>query len=173
MGFFDALKRVLTHETHPQVTDETRKGIRDAWGLDDEEAATEVDTDSGAGAEGAGPPRSIGQAATSEYDRKQWEKKLRTILDELPGSRGHWQDLMAEAHALGLATDWIAERQRNAFSFLVRRAVADRVISEDDHRTLDLARKLIGLTEAEAEQTLHSIMAEASAFFGAPVREEA
>ncbi len=172
MGFFDALKRVLTHETHPHATEETRKRIRDAWGLDDEEIPAEVEAESTAGSARTGPSPPIGRGAASEYDRKQWEKKLRTILDELPDSRGQWQDLMAEAHALGLADEWIAAHQRDEFKFLVRRAVADRVISEDDHRKLDLARKLIGLSEAEAEETLHSIMAEASAFFGTPVQEQ-
>jgi hypothetical protein len=79
---------------------------------------------------------------------------------------------MAEAHALGFDAAWIARHQREEFAFLVRRAVANRVVSEDDHHKLDLARNLIGMPDDEAEKTLQSIMAEASAFFGAPVQEE-
>ena len=66
----------------------------------------------------------------------------------------------------------MAERQREEFEFVVRRAVADRVVSEEEHRKIDLARKLIGMSEADAEQILHSIMAEAEAFFGTPVKDE-
>jgi hypothetical protein len=170
MGFFDALKRVLSHETHPQVSEESRRRIRDAWGLGDEEPEGETETDAGSARESQSS--GSGQTAASGYDRAQWEKKLRKILDELPGSRGHWQELMADAHALGFDAAWTAGRQREEFAFLVRRAVAHRVVSEDDHSKLDLARKLIGMSEGEAEETLHSIMAEASAFFGSPVQEE-
>lgn len=67
----------------------------------------------------------------------------------------------------------MADRQREEFAFLVRHAVADRVVSEEEQRKLDLARKLIGMPEAEAEQILHAIMAEAKAFFGTPVKDEA
>ena len=55
-------------------------------------------------------------------------------------------------------------------AFIIRRAVADKVISEEDHHKLDLARKLIGMSEAE--DALHAIMAEAEAFFGAPVKKD-
>ena len=46
------------------------------------------------------------------------------------------------------------------------------MISEEDHHKLDLARKLIGMSEAEAEDALHTILAEAEAFFGAPVKDD-
>ena len=48
---------------------------------------------------------------------------------------------------------------------LVRRAVADRKVTEDEHQKLDLARDLIGLSEADAEAALHDIVAEAKSFF--------
>jgi hypothetical protein len=164
MGFFDALKRILSHNTHPHATDADRKRIRDAWGLDDDEPTMEPNPE--------GKSSAPGEASASAYDRAQWEKRLRKILDELPGSRSHWQELMTEAHALKLEPEWIADRQREQFGFLVRKAVSDRVVSEEDHQKLELARKLIGMPEAEAEATLHAIMAEATAFFGMPVKEE-
>ncbi len=164
MGFFDALRRVLHHETHAQMDQDTRKRIRDAWGLGDEEPDSEESKASAAGAPAV---------TASAYDRAQWEKKLRKILDDLPGSQPSWHDLMTEAHALEFEPAWIDERQREAFAFLIRKAVSHRVVTEDDHHKLDLARKLIGLSEAEAEQTLHAIMAEAEAFFGTPVKDEA
>ena len=108
----------------------------------------------------------------SAFDRARWQKRLRRILDELPGSQPQWHDLMTDAHALQLEPDWIADRQREEFAFIIRRAVADKVFSEEDHHKLDLARKLIGMSEAEAEVALHAIMAEAEAFFGAPVKDD-
>jgi hypothetical protein len=163
MGFFDALRRVLSHETDAHVPDDTRKKIRHAWGLDDEPSAEK---------KGPATPAVPLSGTASDYDRSQWEKKLRKILEELPGSQQGWHNLMTEAHALELDPAWIAERQREGFAFLIRKAVSDRVVSEDDHEKLDLARKLIGLSEAEAEKTLHAIIAEAEAFFGTPVKDE-
>ena len=77
---------------------------------------------------------------------------------------------MTDAHALQLEPDWIADRQREEFAFIIRRAVADKVFSEEDHHKLDIARKLIGMSEAEV--ALPAIMAEAEAFFGAPVKDD-
>ena len=54
---------------------------------------------------------------------------------------------------------------------LIRQAVSDRHVTEEEHRKLDLARDLIGIPEAEAEAILHAIVAEAEAFFGKPVEE--
>jgi len=157
MGFFDALRRALTHDTHANVSPNTQKRIRAAWGLDEEQPTSRPG------------PETPGASA---YDRSRWQKRLRHILDELPTSQPQWHELMTEAHALELEPDWIAEQEREGFAFLVRRAVSHRVVTEEEHRKLDLARKLIELPEAEAEQILHSIMAEAEAFFGSPVKDE-
>lgn len=159
MGFFDSLRRVLTHDVHPHDSPDVRKRIRDAWGLDEE-------------APGASTPGLEGPGA-SAYDRSQWQKRLRRILDELPASEPQWRDLMTDAHALKLESEWILEREREEFTFLVRRAVGDRVVTEEDHRKLEMARKLIDLPEAQAERILHSVMDEAAAFFGAPVEDQA
>jgi hypothetical protein len=167
MGFFSALKRLLPHAWHARASEESRQRIRVAWGLDDDE----IDT-TGRGEDHSPSTTTTGSNA-SVFDRAQWQKKLRRILDELPGSQPQWHDLMTEAHALQLEPDWIADRQREEFAFVIRRAVADKVVSEEDHHKLDLARKLIGMSEADAEAALHAILAEAEAFFGAPVKDEA
>jgi hypothetical protein len=159
MGFFDALRRALTHETHAHVSHDTQKRIRAAWGLDEEEPS------------GTAPPPEI--TGVSAYDRAQWQKRLRRILDELPVSEPQWHELMTDAHALNLESDWVAQQEREEFAFLVRRAVSHRVVTEEEHRKLELARTLLNLPEAQAEQILHSIMAEAEAFFGAPVKDQA
>jgi hypothetical protein len=158
MGFFNALRRVLSPTTHEHLPEETKQRIRDAWGLDDEDVANES-------AEGGSSP-------ASAYDRSQWQKRLKRILDELPDSQSEWVDLMGDANALELEPSWIKDRQREEFSFLIRRAVSDRVVTEEEHHKLDLARSLIGISEVEAEESLHAIMAEAESFFGAPVQDE-
>ena len=166
MGFFNALKRLLPHASHAVASEESRQRIRAAWGLDDDETDT-----AGRGDQHALPSTTTTGSNASVFDRAQWQKRLRRILDELPGSQPQWHDLMTDAHALQLEPDWIADRQREEFAFIIRRAVADKVFSEEDHHKLDLARKLIGMSEAEAEAALHAIMAEAEAFFGAPVKD--
>ena len=49
---------------------------------------------------------------------------------------------------------------------LVRRAVADRVVTEAEHRKLDFARDLLGIPDREAESILDTVVAEAETFFG-------
>jgi len=166
MGFFNALKRLLPHASHAVASEESRQRIRAAWGLDDDETDT-----AGRGDQHALPSTTTTGSNASVFDRALWQKRLRRVFDGLPGSQPQWHDLMTDAHALQLEPDWIADRQREEFAFIIRRAVADKVFSEEDHHKLDLARKLIGMSEAEAEAALHAIMAEAEAFFGAPVKD--
>jgi len=49
------------------------------------------------------------------------------------------------------------------------KVVGDRVVTEDEHRTLDLARELLKIPDAEAERILHEVIAEAESFFGGTV----
>ncbi|HEV3162559.1 MAG TPA: hypothetical protein VGZ22_00865 [Isosphaeraceae bacterium] len=105
----------------------------------------------------------------ADYDRAQWRKRLSRLLEQLPQSQGEWEPLMAEARALGLDPAWVKASEREAFSLLIRRVVADRVVTGMEHRKLDLARDLIGIPDAEAEAILHAIVAEAEQLFGKPV----
>ena len=132
MGFFNALKRLLPHASHELASEESRQRIRAAWGLDDDESDT-----AGRGDDHALPATKTGSNA-SVFDRAQWQKRLRRILDGLPGSQPQWHVLMTDAHALQLEPDWIADRQREEFAFIIRRAVADKVISEEDHGMVQL-----------------------------------
>lgn len=147
MGFIESLKRVLGHDQGKAPRDLAR-----AWNLDDE--PTEV----------AEVLENVGL-----YDRAQWHKKMKRILDELPASQPEWADLMVEASALHLDKDWVTQSQVDEFLLLIRRAVSDRHFTEREHRKLDLARDLIGIPEAEAEAALHSVVAEAESFFGGSV----
>ena len=52
---------------------------------------------------------------------------------------------------------------------LVRRAVADRVVTDAEHRKLDQARDMLGIADAEAEAILHDVVSEAETFFGKSV----
>jgi hypothetical protein len=148
MGFFDALRRVLTGEHR----------------IPDAQAGTAL--------EGDRPRIDAPTPGPEVYDRVQWQKKLKRILSELPDSQPEWTSLLTEARALGFEPDWIHDCQLEEFRMLIRQAVADRHVTETEHRKLDLARDLIGLAEAEAEKILHAIVAEAEAFFGKPVKED-
>ena len=154
MGFFDSLRRILSDDA-PAGRGTTSQGLSHAWSLhdtDDHAAGTDPEPFHG-----------------GEYDRKNWRKKLKLILDELPASRGRWADHIADAHAMGFEPDQIATWCRDEFTLMVRRIVADRVVTEEEHRTLDLARDLLAIPDAEAEQILHDVAAEAEAFFGKSV----
>src|SRR4051794_9858858 len=121
MGFFDTLRRVLAGgpgdrdaETTGPLVIEPGGVLEDGPGADDGEPV---------------PPQ-----PASPYDRAQWHKKLKRVLDELPGSRGEWDALMYDARALELDPSWVAQCQREEFLLLVRRAVSDRVLTEPEHR---------------------------------------
>lgn len=100
------------------------------------------------------------------YDRTQWRRKLARVLDQLPDSQPEWEPLLADARSLGFDPAWIKACQSEEFALIIRRAVADGILTPMEHRKLDLARDLIGLSDAEAEQTLHTIVAEAQTIFG-------
>ena len=150
MGFFDTLRRALGGDRPASASDPTARDLNKAWGLDEE------------------PGSSTGPA---EYDRAQWVKKMKRILDELPASRPEWEGLMSEARALHLDPDWIMRTQVDEFLLLMRRAVADRRFTDAEHRKIDLARELIGIPEAEAEAALETVVHEAEAFFKGSVEE--
>jgi hypothetical protein len=174
MGFFAALGRLLGREVRP-VTDADRQRLLRAWDLDDEPTPGTAFPETGGPLEepdeefgvSTGPPP--GSAATHDYDRQQWHKKLKTVLDRLPDSQDQWDDMMSDVGALGLDADWVKAVQREEFVLLVRRAVADRSITPMEHRKLDVARTLIGLPEDEAEGILTDVVREAEAFFGGEV----
>jgi hypothetical protein len=157
MGFLDTLRRVLGADPADTRAESVPPLVVEPGGSIEE---------SGADAGPAVPPAPAGL-----YDRSQWHKKLKRILDELPASRPEWEGLAYEARALKLDPDWVMQCQCEEFLLLVRRVVSDRVVSESEHRKLDLARELVGLTEAEAEAVVHAVVAEAESFFGKPVRD--
>ncbi len=159
MGFFETLRRVLTGG---------EIGGED-WPIDRRLGAAWDVNEVGSGADDA-TNRPV--EGTSGFDRQQWEKKLQRVLGGLPGTRGEWNDLLTEAAALGFNAEWVEARKRDEFVLLVRRAVADRCVTEAEHWTLEMARDLIGLTESDAEAVLRAIVAEANAFYGKAVVEE-
>lgn len=148
MGFFNALRRVLSGENAGEQPVNHR--LAEAWGLAD----SEVGPDHGEASE------------AGEYDRNQWRKRLKRVLAELPGSASEWSDLIADGKALGFESDWMDHCAREEFDLMVRRAVSDRVFTESEHRRLDFVRDLMGIPEHEAEERLHAVVAEAERFFG-------
>ena len=102
---------------------------------------------------------------------RQWQKKLSRVLDELPASQAEWTVLMTEVRWVSMlpcAARLPARRIQDVGS----PSRADRHVTEEEHRKLDLARDLIGIPEAEAIAMLHAIVAEAEAFFGEPVEDD-
>ena len=151
MGFFDALRRSLGGDSGPKYT--AREVEARFLGIDPDELPLTPETPFESGA----------------YDRAQWAKKLKRVLAELPGSRGDWEDVAAEARAMDFDPEWVAACCRDEFALMVRRAVADRVVTEAEHRNLDLARDLIGIPDSEAVAILDAVVTEAKSFFGGEV----
>jgi len=151
MGFFNALRRTLGVET--DLKPSAREVEARFLGVDPDSLPLTPETPFESGV----------------YDRAQWAKKLKRVLAELPETRAEWEGVAAEARAMDFDPAWVAQCSRDEFALLVRRAVADRVVTEAEHRKLDLARDLIGIPDAEAETILHAIVAEAETFFGGSV----
>jgi hypothetical protein len=151
MGFFDALRRSLGGDASPEYT--PREIEARFLGVDPDELPLPPETPFESGA----------------YDRAQWAKKLKRVLAELPQSQAEWEDVAAEARAMDFDPAWVAQCGRDEFALLVRRVVADRVVTEAEHRRLDLARDLLGIPDAEAVAILKAIVDEAEAFFGGTV----
>lgn len=160
MGFLDALKHVFGDT--PARDREQREKLAAAWNVDEDlfdAAPAAHDEDAGAI-----------QGAT-QYDRRMWSKKLRHLLiEKLPIATAEWHDFLADAHALGFDDAWVAQEQRNAFGDLLRKAVADGVITPDEQHTIDLARRQIGLSDADGERMLKTVLADAERMLGHSVK---
>ncbi len=155
MGFLDRIRQVMGGRAD-RVDDWGR--VSEAWGL--------VDPDDDAVSAG---PMTDDPHQAAPYDLEQWQRKFRRVLEGLPLTRDEWDTVQREARALEFKPGWVEQFQRGEFGLLVRRAVADRVVDFDEHSKLDLARDLIGLSDAEAEEILRDIVAEAEAIFCKPV----
>jgi hypothetical protein len=164
MGFFQALGRFLGGSDTRGLDDSRRDELMRKWNLYDEKPADLPDAIPDDTI--PGPIRAVG---TSEYDRAQWHRRLKTILERLPESEDQWPELMADIKALGFDPDWVNEAMQAEFVMLMRRAVADRTLTTSEHRKLELARVLIGIPEDQAEATLQTVIREAESFFGGSV----
>jgi hypothetical protein len=159
MGFLDSLRRALGADALPSER-ERRLQLAEAWGLDTPGGDA---TDAGP----ADPAQIAASPDTTGYDREIWRKKLRLMFtDKMPVAEREWTEFLAEAQALGFDRDWVEKAQREEFEMMVRRAVADGVVTLEEHHNLELARSLIGIPETEAEDTLHRVVDEARAIFG-------
>ena len=151
MGFFDALTRVLTGN---KAADYTPREIEAAHlGIHPDELPIAPEE-----------PFEAGQ-----YDRTNWARKVKRVLERLPASQVEWPDVLAESKALDFDPAWVQGCIRDEFTLMVRRAVADRVVTDAEHRKLDFARDLLGIRDAEAEEILHQVVSEAETFFGKTV----
>lgn len=155
MGFFAALGRLLRPRSIP---DEAHSRLLEAWGLVDEPPPDRTP--------GGSLPHAAAPVITTGYDREQWRRRLKTLLERLPDSQSQWDDFNADANALSLDPAWVRQTQREEFTLLLRRAVADRTITPAEHDNLERARTLLGLSESEATDLLNQVIAEAESFFG-------
>ncbi len=151
MAFFDALRRTLSGDSSRKFTSREIEAAFLGVDPDTLPIADEIPFNA------------------SNYDRTQWAKKLKRVIEGLPATQAEWDDVVADSKAMGFEADWIALRTRAAFALLVRKAVADQVVTEAEHRKLDLARDLIGIPDAEAVAILEGVVAEAEALFGGKV----
>jgi hypothetical protein len=151
MAFLDALRRSLGGDSSPKYSSREIEAVFLGVDPDTLPIADETPFESGA------------------YDRDQWAKKVKRVLADLPDSKADWDDVAAEARAMDFDPAWVSRCYVDEFTLLVRRAVADRVVTDAEHRNLDLARDLLGLPDAQAVAILHDIVAEAESFFGKTV----
>ncbi len=151
MGFFDTLSRVLGGNKGPQYTSREIEAAH--LGVDPDELPIAPEEPFEAG----------------HFDRTQWSKKVKSVLARLPESQAEWKTVIAESNAMDFPPAWVQTCIRDEFTMLVRQFVADRVVTEAEHRKLDFARDLIGMRDADAEAILHKVVAEAETFFGKSV----
>lgn len=152
MGFLGTLKTFLSTPPEREATEATRARLRRAWGLDETE------------------PSPSEPSATSDYDKTRWRRRLHQIFLGLPGSRDQWLALMTDARALNLDEAWMDAGMAEEFELLLRAAVADRFVSDDEQDKIEAARRLIGLSEEDAATVLIAVAEEAEAFFGGQVK---
>ncbi len=151
MGFFDALTRVLTGDKSSKYTAREIEAIHLGVDPDDLPIAPEEPFES------------------DTYDRAQWARKVKRVLERLPESRPEWAGVVADSKAMDFDPAWVKQCIRDEFAMMVRRAVADRVVTEAEHRKLDFARDLLEIPDAEAEAILGRVVSEAETFFGKAV----
>ncbi len=161
MGFLEELKLLLGGREARDAAE--RRKLARVWGL--EEADLDGSTEAEPGAEPVFDEPARGEA--SGYDRRMWIKKLRHLLTEkVPIPQQEWLDFRADAVAFGFDATWIDQQEREAFEFLLRRVVSDGVVTGQEHRQVELARRQIGLTESEATAMLDHVAKEAAELFG-------
>lgn len=151
MGLFDLLHGARNRAS--TLDEKARARLIEAWGLEEGDLSERS-------------PEKTAGGTPLDYDRNQWVRKLRHVLDELPDSEPRWEVLVREGRAKQFDEAWMRRLMLDEFAMMVRRAVADRVFTERERKKLDLARYLIGLNEAEASAIYASVVQEAETFFG-------
>lgn len=161
MSFLDRL--LGAREKAEEMTPDQRRKLLDAWGLDESTAPAVAPADAPTVESGL---YELPHPLELAYDRLQWRKRVKRVLDELPDTEEEWEQVISEARAKEFDQKWVDRSIRDEFVLMVREAVADRVFTERERRKLDHARFLIGLSETDAEAIYEKVFAEAEAFFG-------
>ena len=154
MSFLETIFGYVRGRRADPAVDESalKRAAEDAWGLDEADRV----------------PIPVN---SSVYDWTQWRKKLQRILDGLPATEPEFEPMMAEARSLGFGDAAVRGAQIEEFTLLIRRAVADCVMTLEERHKLETAQRLLGLSNDEAELISQAVIREAAAFFGNQIRD--
>ncbi|MFM7130711.1 MAG: hypothetical protein ACKO0V_15280 [bacterium] len=161
MLFIQTLRRLFGGELPEDLAarrEREREALRKAWHLD---ADDPVMVDENRYHEPTDP-------AGQGYDEHLWRGKLVNLCSEINAKNdlaGQAKILMGEAHNLAIGPKVIFESAQAAFQSAIRQVVADRHVTDEEHRRLDALRDALGLPDDLAAEILETIAAEASAIF--------
>lgn len=166
MSIFGAILNLLKsrESSGDPLSDKEREALRQAWGMD---ANDPVD-------DHPEPAREVTDPTGITYDGLMWRKKIARMVIE-PAEIGrenfqaHLAEIWNESHALGLSPEAIFETAKTAFRNAVRHVVADRVITQAEHRYLENLQETFGLPGEMAARITQEVITEAETIFAAKI----
>lgn len=166
MSIFGSILNLLKsrESSDGPLTEKERESLRQAWGMDANDPLDDHPE----------PVKEVTDPTGVTYDELMWRKKIaRMVIDPAEIGRENFQARLAEiwheSHALGLSPEAIFETARNAFHGAVRHVVADRVITQTEHRYLEMLQDTFGLPGEMAAQITQEVTREAETIFAARI----
>lgn len=161
MLFIQSLRRLFGGEQTEDLAAQRireREALRKAWNLDaddpvmvDESRTPEPDDPTG-----------------HSFDEHLWRGRLTHLCSEIHAKTdlaNQIKILLGEAKNLNIAPQAIFESAQAAFESAIRQVVADRQVTDDEHRQLDDLRDALGLPDVLAADILEKIADEARTVF--------
>lgn len=161
MLFIQTLKRLFGGEASGETAalrDREREALRKAWNLDADDPVMVEEC------RRQEPDDPTGQG----YDEHLWRGRLANLCSEIHDRTDLAEQvkiLMGEAHNLAIAPQAIFETAQAAFESAIRQVVADRQVTDDEHRQLDDLRDALGLPDVLAADILEKVADEARTVF--------